>query len=122
MHEGDVLLQTLTPEIFMATTSRLQVHTPSTNGHDKRPSVGGALEAVREAGSVAQTKIIAAAGSTEKVVKLHPLTSVGIALGGGILLGAIAAKAFSHTPTLAETVHERLGLKRWIARSIQGWL
>lgn len=101
------------------TTSRMQVHT--NNGHDKKPTAR-AIEAVRDATEVAHEKIIAAAGSTEKVVKANPLTSVGVALGGGILLGALAAKVFTHKQTLGETIHETLGLKRWIARTIQSWL
>ncbi len=103
-------------------TSRLQVHTP--NGHDLRPAAVSerALDAVREAGTVAQEKLTAAADTTEKVVKAHPLKSVGLALGGGILLGAIAARAFHRQMTMAEMFHDRLGIKRRIARAIQGWL
>ena len=96
-----------------------QNHSIATNGH---LTTAGALEAVREAGTVAQEKIVAAADSTEKVVKAHPLTSVAFALGGGIVVGALAMKAFAHKPTLSESVHDRLGLKRWITRSIQSWL
>jgi ElaB/YqjD/DUF883 family membrane-anchored ribosome-binding protein len=108
----------------MATsTNRLQVHT--SNGHDKRPTAAikeRAFEAVTDAASVAQVKIAAAAVTTEKVVKAHPLKSVGIALGGGILLGAVAARAFAHKTTLREAVNESLGLKRRVARMIQSWL
>jgi hypothetical protein len=104
-------------------TSRLQI--PS-NGHDKRPAVAAATErayvAMSEAAAVAQTKIVAAAGTTEKIVKAHPLKSVGVALGGGMLFGAFLAKLFTHKPTLTESFNDTLGIKRRIARAIQGWL
>ena len=103
------------------TTPRAQNH--SSNGHEKAISEGaGALAAVRDAGSIVQSTFVIATGRTEKYVRANPLKSVGAALGGGILLGVFATKAFTHKPTLTETVHETLGLKRWIAQSIQSWL
>ncbi len=102
------------------TTARTTNH--STNGHDKLSAITDALETAREAGTVAQKSIVAAAGKTEKMVKQYPLSSVGIALGGGFLLGAFAVKALAHKPTLGESIHESLGLKRRVAQAIQGWL
>lgn len=106
-------------------TSRLQIHAPVSNGHDKRTNAAiteRAYVAMSEAASAAQVSIAAAAGTTEKVVRAHPLKSVGVALGGGLLLGAIAARALTHKNTLAETFNETLGIKRRIARMIQSWL
>lgn len=104
------------------TSRSLQMQTH--NGHDKRPMPieTTPFETIREAGTIAQTRIVSAANRTEKIVKAHPLKSVGVALGGGFLLGAMAFKAFGHKTTLSEAVHERLGLKRWIASTIQSWL
>lgn len=102
---------------------------PVSNGHSKATHSNPVLDigeraydAVSSAATVAQKEITKAASSTEKVVKANPLASLGVALGGGVLLGVLAAKLFSHKPTLAESFHEQLGLKRKIARAIQSWL
>ena len=98
-----------------------------TNGHNKQitsaiDSITNTLDAAREAATVGKVQLAVAAGKTQKVVKAHPLKSVFAALGGGFLLGAFVVKAFGHKPQLGELIHDRLGVKRRVARAIQGWL
>jgi len=71
-----------------------------------------AVEVVTEAASVAQSKGKSAASSVQKLVREHPLASLGIALSGGVLIGAVGHRLFEHKPTFGEALAARLGLDR----------
>ncbi|GEM_PF-3238808 len=104
-------------------TATSHTQNSSTNGHEKSNStLNDAIDAAREAGTVAQKNIVIAADRTEKMVKARPLAAIGLALGGGFILGAVLTKVFSHQMTIGEQIEDRLGLKRRVARAVQRWL
>lgn len=75
-----------------------------------------AVEVVVEAASVAQAKGKVAATRVEKAVREHPLVAVGVALGGGLLLGAIGHRLLEHKQTFGEALASRLGVDRLRSR------
>jgi hypothetical protein len=48
----------------------------------------------------------------QQVVREHPLVSVGLALGGGLLLGAAGYRLLGHKQTFGEALAERAGVNR----------
>lgn len=48
---------------------------------------------------------------TRRLLREHPFASLGVMLGSGVVLGAVAHRLFEHKPTLGELLVERSGLK-----------
>jgi hypothetical protein len=46
-----------------------------------------------------------AADRTEKIVKKYPLAAVGIAVGGGVLLGALVYRLFNPQKSVQQQLH-----------------
>jgi len=67
---------------------------------------------VTDAGSKVQAKASTAASRAQKLVREHPLVTVGLALGGGLVLGAVAQRLFSHRQSFGEALAEAIGLNR----------
>jgi ElaB/YqjD/DUF883 family membrane-anchored ribosome-binding protein len=68
------------------------------------------LERVGHAASTLQARASDAAHGTQRLVRDHPLASMGIALGGGLVLGALAHRLFEHQQTFGEALADRIGL------------
>lgn len=68
------------------------------------------LERVTHAASTLQERANDAAHGTQRLVRNHPLASMGIVLGSGLVLGALAHKLFEHQQTFGEALADRIGL------------
>ena len=59
---------------------------------DIRGRLAAAVEAAKETFAGWQDKTLEAAKTTDRVIREHPYESIGIALGLGVLLGALVAR------------------------------
>lgn len=73
-------------------------------------STHGKMEKAEHAHSLAQSRAAKVGGVAQKMLREHPLASMGVALSGGILIGAVAHKLFEHRPTLGELLAKRVGV------------
>jgi ElaB/YqjD/DUF883 family membrane-anchored ribosome-binding protein len=80
-----------------------------------------AAEVVSDAASVARTRGREAGTRLQQAVREHPLLSVGLTLGGGVLIGAVGHKLLEHRPTLGEAIAEGVGMNR-LRKRIRHWL
>lgn len=71
-----------------------------------------AAEVVSDAAHLAQKKAAKASHRALDFVSEHPLASLGVAMAGGIVLGAVAHNLFEHRPTVRELLAERTGVDR----------
>jgi len=99
-----------------------QPHHVAARKHPEVESLGGrAIEVVSEAASVAQARGRKASDRVQEVVRDHPLASVSLMLGSGIILGAVAHRLLEHKPTFGEALAERVGVNRLRDR-IRHWV
>lgn len=87
----------------------------------KVPLVESLGELVSDAASVAQARGRQAGTRLQKVVREHPLLSVGLTLGGGVLIGAVGHRLLEHRPTLGEAIADGVGINR-LRKRIRHWL
>ncbi len=73
-------------------------------------------DAISHAASDAKYRVKERQFQAQQVVREHPLLSVGVALGGGVLLGAVGHRLLEHQQTLGEALAERLGVNRLRSR------
>ncbi len=76
----------------------------------QRHQTSSPVEVVTEALSVAQHQGKLVRSDVQRLVKDHPFATIGVSLGSGLLLGAIAHRVFSHHDTLSELLFDRVGL------------
>lgn len=76
----------------------------------QRHQAASPVEVVTEALSVVQTQGKLVRNDVQRLVKEYPFAAIGVTLGSGLLLGAIAHRAFSHRDTLSELFFDRVGL------------
>jgi ElaB/YqjD/DUF883 family membrane-anchored ribosome-binding protein len=57
-----------------------------------RARLAAALESAKETCQELEQKTVAAAKSTDKVIREHPYESIGVAFGVGLLLGALVGR------------------------------
>ena len=72
----------------------------------------------RRAPEAASDSLVSARGAAQtglkraqKVVKDHPLASVGTLIGAGVLVGVAANRAMRHSPSVGEVVADALSLR-----------
>ncbi len=85
--------------------------------HDPLPqeptSVGGrAAEVITDAASIARNRARAGSSRMQEFVRDHPLFSVGVAISGGMVLGALGHKLLEHQTSLGEALADRIGVNR----------
>ena len=57
-----------------------------------RARLAAAVEAAKAAAQRLEEKTVAAAKATDRTIREHPYTSIGIAFGVGLLIGVLAAR------------------------------
>lgn len=101
----------------MAHIPHTRPHHPAAGKGEELASIGDrAVEVVADAAAVAQSKGRSAASRVQKVVRERPLASLGVALGSGVLIGAVGHKLLEHKRTFAEALAARLGIDRLRSR------
>lgn len=80
-----------------------------------------AADVVSEAATLAQARGRKAGTRVRAAVRAHPLLSLGITLGSGVLLGAVGHRLLEHRPTLGEVIAEGVGMDR-LRKRIRHWL
>ncbi|MDP1829263.1 MAG: hypothetical protein Q8L48_38720 [Archangium sp.] len=80
-----------------------------------------AADVVSEAATIAQARGRKAGTRLQEVVRAHPVLSLGITLGSGVLLGAVGHRLLEHKPTLGEVIAEGVGMNR-LRKRIRHWL
>lgn len=75
--------------------------------HHVEPTNHGVTERVTH---LAQRSARRATDSAKHLLATHPFATVGVALGSGVVIGAVAHKLLEHKPTLGELL---VGRARW---------